>query len=230
MKRELLKSQLPHAACDLKGIARQDRALDRFDNRNYVGLRAPLAAQAARGKKNLYWPIDTHWTRVGAQTWVAALARHLDPRLAARQTTRKGRETIETDVSYLGVIPKTQETGPALFPTTPVTLVTRPAYDPDTQVNPYHSWTTKPASRTWRGRTLLIGDSFSYRALNSLMTLFAKGEFIWYGQPETPAITDAIVDADTVVIEIVQRWVPISPITEPSFIADVRQALSSSRR
>jgi hypothetical protein len=229
MKRHILKSQLPHGRCDLKGIAQQDRALDRLADRRYVPVRSTLAAKASKGQKHLYWPIDTHWTRVGAQAWVDGLAAHLDPALAERQRTRRGRETIETDVSFLGVIPETRETGPALFSSTPVRLKVTPAYDPDKQVNTYHSWRTKPAQRTWRGRTLLIGDSFTYRALDNVMALFAKGEFIWYGQPDIPSISDAIVDADTVVIEIVQRWVPISPLTQPGFIAEVRAALKGAK-
>ena len=229
MKGDILRSQLPHAACDLKGIAQQDRVLDRFASKSYVGLRKPLAEQARNGRRHLYWPIDTHWTRIGAQTWVTELAAHLDPGLADRQTARRGRETIETDVSYLGVIPETRERGPAVFSSTPVKVVADPVYDPATQVNPMHTWRTTPARRAWRGRTLLIGDSFTYRALDNLMPLFAKGRFIWYGQPDIPSIPQAIANADTVVIEVVQRWVPISPVTEPSFVADVRRALSSAK-
>ena len=226
VKKGILKSQLPHKDCDLLGIAQQDRSLDRFADGNYVNTRKPLAAKAAAGQEHLFWPIDTHWTRLGAQVWVNALAGALDPKLAARQSTRKGRETIETDVAYLGVIPETQEKGPAVFTTTPVDVTADPEYDPVHVIVPHHTWTTKPANRTWGGRTLLIGDSFTYRALDSLMALFGKGEFIWYGQPDIPSISDAIVGADTVVIEVVQRWLPISPITKPAFKDKVRAALA----
>lgn len=226
VKKDILKSQLPHGKCDLMGIAQQDRTLDRFADKNYVGLRKPLAARAAKGQKNLYWPIDTHWTRLAAQTWVDGLAQKLDPALAARQTFRRGRETIETDVSFLGVIPETKETGPAVFSTTNVKVKAEPAYDPENVIVPYHSWRTKPAGRTWPGKTLLIGDSFTYRALDSLMPLFNEGEFIWYGQPGIPNIPAAIAAADTVVIQVVQRWVPISPLIRAQFTADVRAALT----
>lgn len=226
VKKDILKNQLPHGKCDLMGIAQQDRTLDRFADKNYVGLRKPLADRAARGVKHLYWPIDTHWTRLSAQTWVNLLAAKLDPALAKRQTYRKGKETIETDVSYLGVIPETKEKGPAVFTTTNVKVKADPAYDPANVIVPHHTWTTKPAARTWGGRTLLIGDSFTYRALDALMPLFGKGEFIWYGQPGIPDIADAMAAADTVVIQVVQRWVPISPLIKPAFVSEVKAALN----
>ena len=227
VKKDILKSQLPHGKCDLTGIAQQDRSLDRYADKNYVGLRKPLADRAAHGQQHLFWPIDTHWTRLAADTWVKSLAGRLDPALAKRQTTRKARETIETDVSYLGVIPETKETGPAVFSTTKVKVKAEPAYDPENVIVPHHTWSAKPAARTWPGRTLLIGDSFTYRALDALMPLFKDGEFIWYGQPGIPSIPDAIAAADTVVIEVVQRWVPISPLIKPDFTNQVKAALGS---
>jgi hypothetical protein len=228
VKQDILKSQLPHGKCDLLGIAQQDKLLDTFDNNDYVAVRKLLADRAAHGQQHLFWPIDTHWTRVGAQTWVDALAAHLDPELAARQTSRKGKETIETDVSFLGVIPETRETGPATYSTTPVKVVAHPAYDSGRVVSLEHTWTSRPASRAWPGRTLLIGDSFTYRALDNLMPLFAHGRFLWYGQEGVPSISDGIVKADTVVIAIVQRWVPISPLTTTAFRREVTEALAGA--
>ena len=226
VKKDILKNQLPHGKCDLMGIAQQDKVLDTFKNKAYVGLRKPLADRAAKGNRFLYWPIDTHWTRVASDTWVQLLANKLDPALAKRQTVRKGKETIETDVSYLGVIPETKERGPALFSTTKVKVVADPAYDPANVIVPHHTWTTKPAGKAWGGRTLIIGDSFTYRTLDALMPLFAKGEFIWYGQPGIPSLPDAIAAADTVVIQVVQRWVPISPLIKADFIDDVKAAVN----
>ena len=230
VKKDILKGQLPHGKCDLMGIAQQDRTLDTYKNNSYVPLRRALLQRAQQGQTHLFWPIDTHWTRVAAQTWVDALARHLDPVLAARQTLRKGKETIETDVSFLGVIPETRETGPAYFTTTPVTVKAEPAYDAAKVVSLEHTWTAKPARRAWPGRTLVIGDSFTYRALDNLMPLFAHGRFLWYGQEGVPSISDGIAQADTVVIAIVQRWVPISPITTTSFRREVGAALAGSPR
>ena len=230
LKGAILRSQLPHGKCDLIGLAQQDRVLDRFKSSSYLPLRKTLAARAADGQRNLYWPIDTHWTRLGATTFVQGLAAHLDPALAKRQETRKGKETIETDVSFLGVIPKTFETGPAVFSRTPVKVAPAqgsPAYNPENYFSAEHVWTTKPARLAWPGRTLLIGDSFSYRALDNLMPLFARGRFLWYGQVQPSYIAEAIPDADTVVIALTQRYLPIGPITQPGFKADVRRALAA---
>jgi alginate O-acetyltransferase complex protein AlgJ len=227
-KRDILKSQLPHGRCDLMGIAQQDRVLDTFRNNDYLPLRKTLAARAAAGQRHLYWPIDTHWTRLGAQVFVKGLASHLDPKLGARQTARRGKETIETDVSFLGVIPETYETAPALYTTTPVKVSPAngsPAYDPAITFSAEHRWISKPAQRTWRGRTLIIGDSFTYRALDNLMPLFARGRFLWYGQVTQKTLVDAIPAADTVVIAMTQRYLPIAPLTQPPFKRQLRRAL-----
>ena len=227
-KRDLRTKRLPHGKCDLRGIKQQDRLLDRYKDRNYLGMRKPLAKLAAAGEKRLYWPIDTHWTKLSTVRYAKTVAKRLDPQLAKRQTYRTGHETIETDLSFLGIIPETFETGPAQFPTTPVTVEAVPGsvvYNPDVVISPVHEWTTSPPGATWPGRTLLIGDSFTYRGLDGLMPLFEHGEFLWVGQPGVPSVVDGIVAADTVVIEVVQRWLPISPLVRKPFKVQVRRAL-----
>jgi alginate O-acetyltransferase complex protein AlgJ len=229
-KRDLRAKRLPHGECTLKGIQQQDRTLDGFKDRNYLPMRRTLADAAAAGDTDLYWPIDTHWTRLSYVRWVQALAARLDPKLAKRQSFRRGRETIETDLSFLGLIPETRETGPARFSTTPVAVQAAPGsvvYDPDTVISPVHEWTATPARRVWPGRTLVIGDSFTYRGLDALMPLFRHGQFLWAGQPGVPSVVDAIPVADTVVLEVVQRWLPISPLTTKAFKQAVRRALSA---
>lgn len=229
-KQDLRLKRLPHGKCDVIGIKRQDRTLDTFQDRNYLGMRKQLANAAAAGQKHLYWPIDTHWTKLSSVQYVQALAKRLDPTLAKRQTYRRGKEKIETDLSFLGIIPRTREIGPALFPTTPVRVQPVPgsvAYDPSVVISPEHEWRTKPGRLTWPGRTLLVGDSFTYRGLDGLMPLFGHGQFLWIGQPGVPSVVDAIPQADTVVLEVVQRWLPISPLTSKSFKIRVRRALAA---
>jgi alginate O-acetyltransferase complex protein AlgJ len=228
LKSKLLPSQLPHKKCDLLGMSQQERLIDRFGAKGYVPIRQALVDRAKR-TGHVYWPLDTHWTRVGADVWVDAMARTLDPRLADRQRFRKGKETIEVDVSYLEVIPKTRETGPALYTSTPVRVAPVPGslpYDPDKQFSTQHAWTTTPARKAWKGDTVILGDSFTYRALDNMQPLFARGTFLWYNQLSLDVLVDALVDADTVVMQITQRYVPISPLVLPAFKRQVEQALS----
>ncbi|MGC4943373.1 hypothetical protein [Kribbella sp. DT2] len=55
------------------------------------------------------------------------------------------------------------------------------------------------------GKSLIIGDSFSYFALGNLRPLFADGTFLWTGHVSEADLIAAIKGADTVVIQIVQR-------------------------
>ena len=57
------------------------------------------------------------------------------------------------------------------------------------------------------GRTVLTGDSFTYYALPNLRQLFANGQFFWLEIDAPEAILEAVAGDDTVVIEVVQRFV-----------------------
>jgi hypothetical protein len=225
-----LPAQLPQQLCDLQGIAAQDHDLDSFKNPDYVQVRRKLEKDSNKGVPN-YWHVDTHWTTLASSKYTDALARKLDPRLARLQSFRSGEETILVDLSFLGYIGDTYETQPARFSSTKVHV--SPAkgskpYDPQHEVDTELAWNTSPAKRTWPGHTTLIGDSFTYRGLNNLMPLFEHGHFLWTGSVPLQKLLDGIVDADTVVLEIVQRYVPFSLLTQPAFYDAVRQALKAA--
>jgi hypothetical protein len=61
------------------------------------------------------------------------------------------------------------------------------------------------------------------------MPLFRHGRFIWFGADNSP-IVQAIPKADTVVIEIVQRYLGASGITQTAFRNAVKQALRAHDR
>jgi hypothetical protein len=73
-----LPNVLPHGECDAHGIERQNRVLDKYDDRNYIQVRRRLERQATRGA-NVYWRLDTHWTTVAAAEYAEALAGRLSP-------------------------------------------------------------------------------------------------------------------------------------------------------
>ena len=78
-----------------------------------------------------------------------------------------------------------------------------------------------------RGNTLLLGDSFTYRGLSVLMPLFRHGRFLWIDAVHNNELLAAIPKADTVVIEIVQRYVGVSMLVQDSFRQQVTQALKA---
>ena len=181
-------------------------------------MRARLARVAARGHQ-LYWHIDTHWTSVASTRYALELARRLDPKLAARQRYAPTSLTINPDLMLLQGIYDVQETAPARRTTTRV-RVTEAASEAGVPEAPGwadQSWDSQPAARTWRGKTLLVGDSFTFAGLESLRPLFSHGRFVWIGLATLDSIAKAMAHSHTVVLEIVQRYVGTSVLLQPSF-------------
>jgi hypothetical protein len=221
-----LPATLPHSYCDALGISAQDKALDSFKDVNYLPMRRELAKHASAGRE-VYWHLDTHWTTVGGSEFAQALAHRLSPKVAKLQRYRAGEQTIFVDLNYLGLLDNVYETGPTRLPDIGVRV--RPvngsaAYDLD-DVSPSLEWASGPGKRTVGGRTLLLGDSFMYRALPSLMPLFHHGRFIWAGNQSIRDTARAIRKSDTVVLEVVQRYAPLSVLSSGKLRRAVAGAL-----
>ena len=50
-----------------------------------------------------------------------------------------------------------------------------------------------------------------------MSNLFRKGRFIWNGTESSDAVVAAIQQSDTVVLSVVQRFAPITPLIDPAF-------------
>jgi hypothetical protein len=225
-KAALAGAVLPHGRCDARGIRQQDHTLDTFRNDNWIPMRAKLAGKAAIGVDE-YWKVDTHWTSVGTTTWAQDIALRLSPKLAQRQSYRRDTELLRVNLSFLGIVGEIVESSWGRATTTKVKVKPKPSmgvFDPE-NVSPTVGWRAAPRKRTWPGHTLLLGDSFAYRAMDPLMHMFRHGEFLWLGLVPAPDLVDAIAAADTVVIEVVQRYVPGSILGMKSMLEEVRQAL-----
>ena len=222
-----LPATLPHGYCDVQGIKAQDKALDSFRDANYLPMRRQLAKQASKGRE-VYWHIDTHWTTVGGSEFAHALAHRLNPEVGKLQRYRAGEQTIFVDLNYLGLVDNVYETGPTRLPATGVQVKPvngSPAYDLE-DVSPSLEWASGPSRRTVGGHTLLLGDSFMYRALPSLMPLFRHGRFIWAGNQSIRDTARAVRRSDTVVLEVVQRYAPLSVLSS----GKLRRAVASALR
>ena len=228
-KRDLPR-RLPHGACDADGLAAQDRVLDTFTDRNYLPMRSRLKALADR-RAQAYWDLDSHWTTVGSTRWGQSLAKALDPRVARLQRYRAGTRTHVPDIAFLIGQQDVYETAPARLTKTRVRVSPARgsvAYDVETLTGYDLSWQTSPVSRTWPGRTLLLGDSFTYVGMESLMPLFQHGRFMWIGHTGTDAMIQAVIESDTVVVEVVQRYVPSSLVTKPATQLQLALALTTA--
>ncbi len=214
---------VPHGSCGVFGVTDQQRALDTFRDRRYLSIRKSLADDP----REVYWKTDAHWTTVGSSIFATELAERLDKKLGRRQ---KYLPTIRTELGdlyeLLGL--SSPETASALVPNDGVTVTPVPGsggFDPVAGVSFTHSWTSRPAKRTLPGKTLVIGDSFAYLGLEALRPLFAKGTFMWIQPNMLSKIAAGIARSDTVVIEVVQRFVSTSILATASFRADVRRQL-----
>jgi hypothetical protein len=221
-----LPDPLPHGSCDQFGLERNREVLDEYSNPDFVSVLSRLARTP-----DAYWKTDAHWSTVGASVYAKEVARHLSRRLAHAQRYVSTQRTKLGDLEVF-LADAMVETAPARLPANGVT--TRAAhgsatFDPSyTSIYMDLSWTSTPARKTWPGRTLLLGDSFTYTALEPLMNLFHRGRFMWLGYNDIDEIVRAISRADTVVIAAVQRFASISPAVQGAFYAAVRQGLRQS--
>jgi hypothetical protein len=219
-----LPGSIPQGACGRRGLAIQNHVLDTFDSPFYVPMRQPLLTT-----EHAYWRTDTHWSTVGTSVLALRVAKHLDPGLAAGQRYRSTERTRLGDLEELMGGDPRPETAPARVPHNGVR--TRAAsgsadYDPTFQeIHPDQSWTSRPASKTYPGRTLLLGDSFTYVGLEALRNLFRRGQFLWIGTTSNDDVFDAIRRSDTVLMSVVQRFVTATPLVHKQFRAGLRQAL-----
>lgn len=189
-------STLPHGSCTLDGFEAQNAILDHYDDRDYLPLRAKLAA----AKHQTYWRTDTHWTTVGGAVFAKALASRLSPALQRRQKYRFTRRSMHGLLNMWSGDPAV-ETAEAALPKRGVRVRTTKGVDPTEAITTDISWRSTPARRTWRGRSLLIGDSFIFVALENLRPLFHRGRFIWMVHHTSEEIAQAMLRADTIVLE-----------------------------
>jgi len=218
---------LPHGACAQHAIARQNRILDGTKDPLFVNVRSELAAEQAAGNPT-YWNTDTHWSSVGSALLAHGVADKLGVGLDNRIELRRTERTKTGDLTTLAGL-TFEETAPATVVDTGARVretAESDAYDPKTPVYGVHRWTAAPGKGLVQGRSLLVGDSFTYFALDNLRPLFTRGEFLWLAHPATPEqIIDGIVRSDTVVLELVQRNMVSSELAQPAFYNQLRKAL-----
>ncbi|MEV6287380.1 hypothetical protein [Kribbella sp. NPDC051770] len=190
---------VPDGQCALDGIAEQNRVLDSYQHPNWLPLRAAMT------RSQTYWRTDSHWSGAGAAVFAKALAEKLG--LQARLTTTPDQVTKTADLNVLLGLTAT-ETPPSLQVSTGTTVTPQPGYaafDATKVLYGVEKWKTTPATGLVGGKSVLIGDSFSYFALGNLRPLFADGTFLWTGHVSEEELIAGIKEADTVVIQLVQR-------------------------
>ena len=189
-----------------------------------------MSSGLADSAHQTYFKTDSHWTTVGGSVFARALAHRLAPKVARRQSYAYGTEQRVGNLNFLdGNL--ALETAETATPTTRVT--TRTAGTSADQVwsgypqRTYdYTWNTRPAKRTVPGRTVILGDSFTMFALDSLTPLFERGRFVWLGHTADTREFHAIKRADTVVIEVAEVFASLgSAVADPVFRKRLKRAL-----
>jgi alginate O-acetyltransferase complex protein AlgJ len=229
---------MPHGSCDTTGIAAQDRILDNFTDPSYLPTRPYLSRLMDSGEP-AYWRLDSHWTTVGSTRWGHAVARRLDPAVAASQRYKETERTHIPDIAFVVGNMSIHESEEARATVTKVRsrpTSGSPKYNVEALSGFDLSWTSrpkrgfKPRAKTWPGHTLLLGDSFTYVGMESLIPLFRHGRYMWTGHVDTDDLIDAVAASDPVVIEVAQRYVANSLLAYPSTQAQLALTLARAGR
>jgi hypothetical protein len=224
LPRRLVLDALPHGSCDRDGLRIQRRLVRTYDDPQYL----PLADALAGSRRQTYFRTDQHWTTVGGAVFAKTLARRLSPSLARHQKYAYGTEQFQGMLNDIRGIyaPETAETASPAGRVRTATRAGEWAGYPEIVFD--HSWTSTPSRRTYPGRTLVVGDSFAWFALENLRPLFRHGRWMWFAYSDPDDVAQAIVDADTVVIEVYQLFTSMTTLTERPFLNKLRQALRKS--
>ena len=221
-----LPDPLPHGACDAVGFEEGRQVLDGVADSSFLPLRAELAGSPHQ----TYFKTDTHWTTVGGSIFAHALAHRLAPRVARLQSYSYGTEQRVGNLNYFDGN-ATVETAETAMPTTKVHVRTAgtsayQVWSGYPQLTRDFTWNTRPARRTVPGDTVILGDSFSMFALDSLMPLFQRGRFLWRGKGPERVEFQAIKRADTVVVEVSEVFAPLgASVADPGFRKRLQRAL-----
>lgn len=194
----------------------QERALP-----GYVDLKGPLEAVQQEDREDLYRPSDTHWGPRGAIVYAQQVADGLDPALRRTSTpTRTGPVRQDGDLAGLLGTPRTDEV-PGWALERPGVVVRR--------ADETGLASTTTGAPLWTAPTLIVGDSFTKASLPQLAPLFADARLVQatLAEEDAAALVAALVAADTVVLELVERSVAAGdlPITDPAFLDRLARAL-----
>ena len=190
----------------------------------YVDLKQELARVQEEDGENLWRPSDTHWAQRGGLVYAQELAEALDP--ALWRTSRiepTGPISLQADLAAQLGTPRKDEVPGWRLVREGVTVT-------EERATTLSATTTGAPLHT--PSTLILGDSFTQSSLSLLSPLFASARIV---QPATatddpPALVQAVLSSDTIVLEIVERSVVAGdvPIIDEDFLAMLEQALATA--
>jgi hypothetical protein len=190
----------------------------------YVDLKDELERVQEEGGVNIWRPGDTHWAQRGAAVYAQQVAQALDPQLW--RTTRlveTGPVEMNADLAAQLGTPREEEVPGWRVERDGVTV---------TELSGSRLRSASTGAPLHTPATLVVGDSFTQNARPSLAPLFADARIVHplTATADPEALIAAVVAADTVVLEIVERSVEGGDVAlvDEEFLDALEQALSSA--
>lgn len=196
----------------------------------YVDLRGPLERQQSADAQPIYWSGDTHWAPRGDTVYAHEVVRRLAPELVS-----------DGDVHNAGSQDKIGELTKMIArehaETVPAWRIQRPGVSSAWWIQPGSVVTGRHVSTTTgppliSTRVALIGDSFSYQSMRQLVPYFADLTLVSRKDASFEQKSRAIREADTVVLQVVERrfTTGTSAMIEPDFLDRLARDLQASPR
>ncbi|MGC2399918.1 MAG: hypothetical protein WA510_09055 [Acidobacteriaceae bacterium] len=221
----------------------------------FVDVREPLAAAERAARHPMYLKLNTHWNMQGAAVWtksiLAALGRRLiegmaipgvDEGAPSNESSFVADPVIDVqgDLTVMLGAPRTEPMPQIAVRRKGVTLssdgVPLPGNVPPPLVRkqagtPVTTEASTTAAPLYPGHTLILGDSF-YTYARSLFAPFMSTLTAVYVIGDPAKITQSIIDADTVVLEVVERSLSSGyvPLIQPDVLAELERSLAAHHR
>jgi hypothetical protein len=196
-------------------------------DRDLLDLR-PALATADKAPGRAYLKTDSHWTPVGSVAYAKLLVDHVAPGTWRDEDLRPG-----------GVFRKKGDLAAVLLDDqvdqVPDLKVLRPEVTLDSQTRnghyTYRYRSSAPERQALvRGRTALVGDSFTYNSREAWSPWFEQITTRHRANTQASLVMDELVASQTVLFEVVERDAASGSlgVVNPAFLDDLEQRLAAS--
>jgi hypothetical protein len=190
----------------------------------YVDLKDELERVQEEDGENLWRPSDTHWAQRGALVYAQEVAEALDPALwRSSRISPTGPIEVQADLAAQLGTPRKDTVPGWRLEREGVTVV-------EERESALASTTT--GAPLHEPPTVVLGDSFTQSSRPMLAQLFRSARIIHpvSAVDDPPAVVAALQEAETVVLEIVERSVVGGdvPIIDEAFLASLEQAIAAA--
>ncbi|PXY31144.1 alginate O-acetyltransferase AlgX-related protein [Prauserella muralis] len=212
--------------CSAAATSRLWQLID--EHTDAVDLRPALAELQARMGKPVYYPNDTHWMDEGALAMTRVLAEAVQPGITDSWVV-EGDGWITAGADLPPMIGRSEQKTTIKYDLRPDGETDRTRDQLPHLEEPVHQ-TAPPMDGTVNDPALVLGDSFTLASSRYLPAAFSDLTILGYATmgEDLQAAVDAFVNADVVVVEVVERSMADGrlPFTDPAFIDKVGRAMA----